>query len=87
VVNARQVLLTGKKFSQKVYHHHSGYPGGLKTKSVKELMEKNPARIVEKAVKGMLPHNRLGRQMYRKLKVYTGPDHPHQAQTPEPMKL
>jgi large subunit ribosomal protein L13 len=87
VVNAEKVLLTGKKSSQKVYRHHSGYPGGMKVRSLKEVMDKYPERIVEAAVRGMLPHNRLGRQMYRKLKVYAGPEHPHQAQSPEPMDI
>ncbi len=81
VVNAAKVKVTGKKAEQKVYYRHSGYPGGLKSSSFKELFSKDPARVVELAVKGMLPHNRLGRAMFKKLKVYPGNEHPHQAQT------
>jgi large subunit ribosomal protein L13 len=81
VVNAAKVKVTGKKAEQKVYYRHSGYPGGLKSSSFKELFSKDPARVIELAVKGMLPHNRLGRAMFKKLKVYPGNEHPHQAQT------
>ena len=80
VLNATKVRLTGKKAKQKVYYRHSGYPGGLKARSFEEMMVKHPTRVVEIAVKGMLPHNNLGRVMYKKLKVYAGDSHPHQAQ-------
>jgi large subunit ribosomal protein L13 len=81
VVNAARVRVTGKKAEQKMYYRHSGYPGGLKSSSFKELLSKDPGRVIEIAVKGMLPHNRLGRDMFRKLRVYPGNEHPHQAQT------
>ena len=80
VVNAAQVKVTGDKLNQKTYYRHSQYPGGLKSTSLKRMMETHPTRVVEYAVKGMLPHNRLGAAMFKKLKVYPGPDHPHQAQ-------
>jgi large subunit ribosomal protein L13 len=83
VINAEKVRLTGKKITDKVYYHHSGYIGGIKAETAKELLEKKPERIVEKAVWGMLPKNRLGRTMIRKLKVYKGAEHPHKAQAPE----
>jgi large subunit ribosomal protein L13 len=83
VINAEKVVLTGKKAQIKTYHRHSGYPGGMRTVSFQEMAEKHPERIVYLAVKGMLPRSRLGRRMLRKLRVYTGPTHPHQAQTPE----
>ena len=83
IINAEKVRLTGKKIEQKVYYHHSGYPGGLKAVGYKTLLQKNPERAIELAVKGMIPHNKLGSQMYRKLKVYRGSEHPHQAQKPE----
>ena len=83
VINADKVKLTGKKLEQKNYTYHTGYPGGLRQVSYGELMEKNPEKIIELAVKGMLPKNSLGRQMYRKLKVYRGTEHGHQAQKPE----
>lgn len=82
VINAKDVVLTGNKLAQKKYYHHSGYPGGLKEVSYGDLMEKKPAFVMERAVKGMLPHNRLGRQMFRKLFVYADEVHPHQAQQP-----
>jgi large subunit ribosomal protein L13 len=81
VVNAAKVKVTGKKAEQKMYYRHSGYPGGLKSSSFKELFGKDPGRVIEFAVKGMLPHNRLGRVMFKKLRVYPGDEHPHQAQT------
>jgi len=81
VINAAKVKVTGKKAEQKVYYRYSGYPGGLKSPSFKELFSQNPSRVMELAVKGMLPHNRLGRAMFKKLKVYPGNEHPHQAQT------
>jgi large subunit ribosomal protein L13 len=82
VVNAAQVKVTGNKLLQKRYFRHSGYPGGLKEESLEALLARKPELVIERAVKGMLPQNRLGRAMYRKLKVYPGPDHPHQAQRP-----
>ncbi len=86
VVNAEKVVLTGKKEGQKLYFRHSGYPGGLKRKSAENVRAKHPERLIEEAVRGMLPKNRLGRAQFRKLKVYAGPDHPHQAQQPRPME-
>lgn len=83
IINAKDVVLTGKKMEQKLMRHHSRYPGGLKSVQYKDVIAKNAAVAVEHAVKGMLPHNRLGRQMYTKLNVYNGPEHPHQAQKPE----
>ncbi len=82
VINAARVRVTGKKAEKKFYYRHSGYPGGLKSQSFEELFSKNPVRVIELAVKGMLPHNRLGRAMFKKLKVYPGDEHPHQAQVP-----
>ena len=87
IINAEKVKLTGNKMTQKKYHHHTGYIGGLKTASAKELLEKRPEELIRRAVKGMLPKNRLGSQLYTKLKVYAGGDHPHQAQTPEPLTV
>ena len=87
VVNADKVKVTGKKLLQKKYYHHSGYVGGLKETTLKEMLEKHPERVVEHAVKGMLPKGPLGRQMYRKLFVYAGPDHKHQAQKPEVLEV
>ena len=83
IINADQAILTGKKLDQKMYYHHSGYPGGLKEVKYKDLMAKKPVLAVEKAVKGMLPHNSLGRATAKKLKVYAGSEHPHAAQKPE----
>jgi large subunit ribosomal protein L13 len=80
VINAARVKVTGKKAEQKIYYRHSGYPGGLKSRRFEELFSKDPSRVMEFAVKGMLPHNRLGRAMFKKLKVYPGNEHPHQAQ-------
>lgn len=80
IVNAAKVRVTGNKAKQKVYYRHSGYPGGLKSPTYEQVFGRNPARVVELAVKGMLPHNSLGRAMFRKLKVYAGAEHPHQAQ-------
>lgn len=80
VINAEKVRVTGNKAKQKVYYRHSGYPGGLRATTFEKMMEKQPARIIEHAVRGMLPKNPLGRAMFRKLKVYEGPTHPHQAQ-------
>jgi len=87
VVNAEKVVLTGRKEDQKVYHRHSGRPGGLKTVVARKLRQTHPHRLVEFSVKGMLPKNSLGRSQLRKLKVYAGPDHPHQAQTPQPLTV
>lgn len=87
VINAEKVKLTGNKENQKVYRHHTGYMGGLRERSYKEMLAKHPERIIEKAVKGMLPKNTLGRQMYTKLKVYAGAEHNHQAQKPEVLEL
>ena len=83
VVNAAKVKVTGKKLSQKIYYHHSGYVGGMKETTLKEMLAKKPERVVELAVKGMLPKGPLGRQMYKKLFVYVGPEHKHAAQKPE----
>lgn len=87
VINAEKIQVTGKKQDQIVYSRHSGYPGGFKQTSYKEMLEKHPERILFKAVKGMIPHNRLGRQMIKKLKVYVGDQHPHQAQQPVALDL
>ena len=87
VTNAEKVRVTGKKFKDKKYYSHSGFPGGLKTIAFDKLQEKNPARIIELAVKGMLPKNSLGRDMYRKLKVYAGGEHPHEAQQPKELVI
>jgi large subunit ribosomal protein L13 len=81
IINAEKVRVTGKKAEQKLYHSHSGYPGALKTVSLERMMADNPTRVIEHAVKGMLPHNRLGAKMIKKLKVYAGEEHPHLAQT------
>ncbi|MEW6675003.1 MAG: 50S ribosomal protein L13 [Nitrospirota bacterium] len=83
VVNADKIRLTGRKLTDKVYYHHSGYISGLKTQTAKELLEKKPEKMVKDAVWGMLPKNRLGRAMFKKLKVYRGSEHPHKAQKPE----
>jgi large subunit ribosomal protein L13 len=80
VINAAKLKVTGKKMEQKIYYRHSGYPGGLKSQRLEELFSQDPSRVIELAVKGMLPHNRLGRDMIKKLKVYPGDEHPHQAQ-------
>ena len=87
VINADKVALSGNKLEQKRAYRHSGYPGGLRSRSYGELMEKYPERVVEKAIRGMLPKNSLGRKTLRKLKVYAGPDHPHQAQAPVPFEI
>jgi len=87
VVNAERVAVTGAKAEQKLYHRHSGYPGGLTTKTFAEVQARHPERIIEQAVRGMLPKNRLGRRMVKKLKVYAGPKHPHNAQSPQPLAL
>jgi large subunit ribosomal protein L13 len=87
VVNAEKVAVTGGKASQKTYYRHSGYPGGLSESGFEEVRAKHPERIVERAVRGMLPKNRLGRAIYRKLKVYAGPDHPHTGQEPQVLDI
>jgi len=87
VINADKIQVTGKKLYQKVYYRHSGYPGGLKSISLKDQLEKYPTRVLQAAVWGMLPHNRLGRAMIKKLKVYAGDSHPHQAQQPRPLEI
>jgi large subunit ribosomal protein L13 len=87
IVNADKARFTGKKETDKTYFRHSGYPGGVTTQTPREVREKHPERILERAVQGMLPKNRLGRQMAKKLKVYAGPDHPHEAQAPQPLDL
>ena len=87
VVNAEQVAVTGKKREQKLYHRHSGYPGGLRTRTLNDMLKRRPEEVIRKAVKGMLPRNRLARQQLRKLKVYAGPEHPHVAQQPKPMEI
>ena len=87
VVNAEKIKVTGQKLKQKIYHTHSGYPGGQKSTTLEMMMQKHPQRVVELAVKRMLPKNALGRKMFRKLKVYSGPDHPHRAQNPEVLEL
>ena len=87
VINAAQVHLTGRKEETKFYHHHSGYPGGMKSVAAVDLRKKHPTRIVEEAIRGMLPKTKLGRAMFTKLKVYAGDKHPHQAQKPQPLAL
>ncbi len=87
VLNADKVRLTGNKLAAKTYYRHSGYPGGLKEITAGKLLEKKPEELIKKAVKGMLPKNRLGRQMFRKLKVYAGAEHPHAAQQPKPLEI
>ena len=87
VINAKDVLLTGKKEEQKVYTRFSGYVGGLKRENPADVRERHPERLVERAVNGMVPHNRLGRQIMKKLKVYGGAEHPHEAQQPEPLTI
>ena len=87
VINAEKVVLTGNKWTEKTAYHHSGFPGGLKATSYQEMREKQPEKIIEKAVKGMMPHNRLSKQQLTKLKVYAGPEHPHAGQNPEVFEL
>lgn len=87
VINAEKVVLTGNKLRAKKYYRHSGYVGGIKSITAGELLNRYPERVIQRAVRGMIPRNRLGRQMIKKLKVYAGPDHPHQAQQPEVLKL
>jgi large subunit ribosomal protein L13 len=87
VINARKAVFKGSKAEQKVYHHHTLYPGGLRSVSVKEQFERHPERVIELAVKGMLPKNKLGRAMAKKLKVYADGEHPHTAQQPQPLEI
>lgn len=87
VVNADKIRLTGRKAEQKVYYHHSGYPGGLKTTPYQRMKQKRPEFILREAVRGMLPHNRLGRQILKHVKIYASPEHPHEAQHPEKMAV
>lgn len=87
VINAEKIELTGNKWQEKEYLHHSNYPGGLKTTTYDKLKDKNPELIIKNAVKGMLPHNNLGEKIFNKLKVYSGSEHPHQAQKPEELEL
>ena len=87
VVNAEKISVTGNKRAEKRYYRHSGYPGGLRSRTLDEMLERRPEEVVRLAVKGMLPRTRLGRAQLRKLKIYAGPDHPHAAQKPEPMEV
>ena len=87
IVNAEKISVSGNKREDKFVYRHSGFPGGLRQRSVGEMIESHPEKLVEKAVKGMLPHNRLGRAMAKKLKVYAGPSHPHEAQKPQPFEI
>ena len=87
VVNAEKVIVTGRKAEQKVYRRHSDYPGGLKETSYERMMERRPTEILRRAVKGMMPKNRLARQQLRKLKIYAGPEHPHAAQSPQKLEV
>ena len=87
VVNADKISVTGRKLEQKRYYRHSGYPGGLRTRTLAEMLDRQPEEVIRKAVRGMLPRTRLGRAQLRKLKVYAGPEHPHEAQKPEPMEV
>jgi len=87
VINADKVRVTGRKLEQKMYYRHSGYPGGLKSITLQEQLNRHPERVIESAVRGMLPKNKLGRQMFKKLKVYASPAHPHEAQKPKPLEL
>lgn len=87
VINAQKVHVTGNKMDQKMYYRHSGYPGGLKSITLREQLKRHPTRVIRSAVKGMLPHNRLGRATLKKLKVYAGDAHPHEAQQPKPLEF
>jgi len=87
IINAEQILTTGNKEEQKLYRHHSGYPGGFKQETLRALKARRPTAVIERAVKGMLPHTRLGARQFTKLKVYTGTEHPHEAQKPQPMTI
>ncbi|MGH3105077.1 MAG: 50S ribosomal protein L13 [Gaiellaceae bacterium] len=87
VVNAEKIAVTGKKLDDKMYYRHSGYPGGLRSRSLREQLERRPTEVLRKAVKGMMPRNRLSRAQIGKLKIYAGPEHPHEAQAPKPFPL
>jgi large subunit ribosomal protein L13 len=87
VVNAEKIHVTGKKLDDKIYYRHSGYPGGLKQRTLREQLDRRPTEVLRLAVKGMLPRNRLARKQLTKLKIYAGPEHPHEAQRPEPLPL
>jgi large subunit ribosomal protein L13 len=87
VVNADKIAVTGNKLAEKGYYRHSGYPGGLRSRTLAEMLDRQPEEVIRKAVRGMLPRTRLGRAQLRKLKVYAGPEHPHEAQKPEPMEV
>jgi large subunit ribosomal protein L13 len=87
VVNAEKVAVTGKKLDEKRYYRHSGYPGGLRSRTLREQLDRRPEEVLRKAVKGMLPRNRLARRQLTKLKIYAGPEHPHEAQAPKPLKV
>ena len=87
VVNAEKISVTGQKRTEKLYHRHSGYPGGLKTRTLQEMLDRRPEEVIRLAVKGMLPRNRLARKQLTKLKVYAGPEHPHIAQKPQPLEI
>ena len=87
VVNAEKIAVTGDKRTKKIYYRHSGYPGGIRSRTLGEMLDRRPEEVIRKAVAGMLPRNRLARQQLRKLKVYAGPEHPHAAQKPQPMEI
>ena len=87
VVNAEKIAVTGDKRTEKLYHRHSGYPGGLKTRTLQDMLDRRPEEVIRLAVRGMLPRNRLARKQLTKLKVYAGPDHPHAAQKPQPLEI
>ncbi len=87
VVNAERIAVTGKKLDEKFYYRHSGYPGGLRKRTLREELDRRPTEVLRRAVKGMLPRNRLGRAQLRKLRIYAGPEHPHTAQAPEPFEV
>ncbi len=87
VVNAERISVTGKKRSKKLYHRHSGYPGGIRSRTLSDMLERRPEEVIRLAVRGMLPRNRLARAQLRKLKIYAGPDHPHAAQQPKPLEI
>jgi large subunit ribosomal protein L13 len=87
VVNAEKIAVTGKKLDEKIYYRHSGYPGGLKQRTLREQLERRPTEVLRKAVKGMLPKNRLAARQLTKLKIYAGPEHPHEAQAPKPLEV
>ncbi|HEU5363023.1 MAG TPA: 50S ribosomal protein L13 [Gaiellaceae bacterium] len=87
VVNAEKIAVTGKKLDEKMYHRHSGYPGGLRSRSLRDQLERQPTEVLRAAVKGMLPRTKLGRSQLTKLKIYAGPEHPHEAQAPTPLEV